>query len=210
MSFKKTRPYYQTPLSTSKTIDLPSNLLQGRPSTRYKELPPPTLNATTTITPRPNLEPITREHNVLVEEKRPKKNVLYKRLSDIKTKNEELEKYSYSKLLSKMIIVDKDDTIPYNRSIDTHDKMRASSEYSCLRGRLINMEYKQEESTRYDEDKKIEEKKESKKRESGLGDYANRTTRIFRRMYGGSEKSPNFFQEEPMGQKYIYINGKKT
>ena len=50
----------------------------------------------------------------------------------------------------------------------------------------------------------------SKKKESGLGDYANRTTRIFRKMYGSSDKNPSFFTEEPVGQKYIYINGKKT
>jgi hypothetical protein len=51
-----------------------------------------------------------------VEERRPKKNVLYKRLSDIKNKNDQLEKYSYSKLLSKMVVVD-DHKNPH-RSVD--------------------------------------------------------------------------------------------
>lgn len=44
---------------------------------------------------------------MLIEERnRARRNVLYKRLTDIKSQNEQLERYSYSKLLSKMVVVD--------------------------------------------------------------------------------------------------------
>lgn len=69
-----------------------------------------TLNATVTVTPRPALEPILRKEEPvhMVEEKQGRKSVLYKRLSDIKNQNTSLEKYSFSKLLSKMVVVDED------------------------------------------------------------------------------------------------------
>ena len=91
MTFRRSRPNYQTPLTSTKTIELPSNLLQGRPSSRYREMNSAP-SGPHTITPRPNLEPIKpREHNMMVEEKhKSRKNVLYKRLSDIKNRNEEL------------------------------------------------------------------------------------------------------------------------
>ena len=39
----------------------------------------------------------------------------------------------------------------------------------------------------------------------------NSTTRIFRRMYmPGDRGDPAFLGEEAAGQKYIFINGKKT
>lgn len=75
----------------------------------------------------------------MVEEKQGRKSVLYKRLSDIKNQNISLEKYSFSKLLSKMVVVDEDEH-PY-RSVDPDlYNHRAISEYSCLRGRLMNIE----------------------------------------------------------------------
>lgn len=94
MSFKKSKPYYNTPLNTFKTIDLPSNLLQARPSTRYNEAATspsreaPTLNATVTVTPRA-LDPIHRREDPvhMLEERQGRKSVLYKRLSDIKHQN---------------------------------------------------------------------------------------------------------------------------
>jgi len=92
---------------------------------------------------------LSAANNAFVEEKKPKKSVLYKRLSAIQNKNEELEKYSYSKMLSKMIVVD-DQKNPF-RSVDYDERMRANSEYSCLRGRLISIDAKQQESSRYED-----------------------------------------------------------
>lgn len=188
MSFKRSKPYYNTPLNVSKTIDLPSNLLRGRPSTRYHELttahlssPPPSLNATVTVTPRPELQPIQAkgEEIAMVEEKeQTRKSVLYKRLSEIKSQNNSLEKYSYSKLLSKMMVIDEPDLLeeaelPKHRVNLEFKKQRASSDYNCLQGRLLSIDCE-------------EDRKEGHPRRNQLSraeDYANRTTRIFKRFY---------------------------
>lgn len=47
---------------------------------------------------------------------------------------------------------------------------------------------------------------------SGCSNYNSRTTRIFKRYYMPSAEkgNPNFFNQQPTEQKYIYINGKKT
>jgi len=57
MSMKKNKLYYNTPLNTSKTIDLPSNLLQLRPNLRHPVPESQNMNATIDFTPReiPNL-----------------------------------------------------------------------------------------------------------------------------------------------------------
>jgi hypothetical protein len=52
----------------------------------------------------------------MIEEKQAgRRSVLYKRLTDIKKNNDSLERYSFSKLLSKMVVVDEQQN-PY-RSI---------------------------------------------------------------------------------------------
>lgn len=52
MSIKKEKHYYNTPLNSSKTIDLPSNLLQMRPSNRYQDIPIAQVSATVDLTSR--------------------------------------------------------------------------------------------------------------------------------------------------------------
>lgn len=202
----KRKQYYNTPLNISQTIDLPSNLLQARHSYKLTRQPPPVPNAQ----PLPlesslkeHIEPIAAKQSekvMMIEEKnRAKHNVLYKRLSDIKGQNEELEKYSYSKLLSKMVVVDPREQY---KSVDLdNDRLRAASEYSCLRGKLMNMDCREES-----------QRPQSRERlGSRCSDYSSRTTRIFKRYYlPCSEKNAPFFQQPQPEQKYIYINGKKT
>ena len=61
----------------------------------------------------------------------------------------------------------------YN-SVDVENKPRTVSEYNCLRGRLIHMEY----------DDEIKETQDMpKKKPSNFNEEANRTTRIFKRFY---------------------------
>ena len=59
------------------------------------------------------------------------------------------------------------------------------------------------------EEGEVKESKDGRESKSRASDWANNTNRIFKRMYVPSEKmGTSFFGEE--GQKYIYINGKKT
>lgn len=114
MSHKKQKAYYNTPLNMSQTIELPSNLLGGNPNRNsfHRTIPvtPNNDEALQTSTPRESILPIEAkksENVMLIEERnRARRNVLYKRLTDIKSQNEQLERYSYSKLLSKMVVVD--------------------------------------------------------------------------------------------------------
>jgi hypothetical protein len=101
--------------------------------------------------------------------------VLYKRLTDIKSQNEELERYSYSKLLSKMVIIDPAAS-NYNTLDLENDNLRTISEYSCLRGKLLNMDCEEE----------LETKPRRERAASNCNDYSNRTTRIFKRFYKGA------------------------
>ena len=149
MSFKKHPIDYDIPLNNKNKIHLPSNLLEGRPTTRY-QLSQESKN--TEITPRQTLEPIRKsiEPKVMMmeEEDKTKKNVIYKRISQIQTKNDDLEKYSYSKLLAKMVVVDEDqqrnsfyNTVgedfdySYKRTIPSK-----ASEYNCIKARLMSLE----------------------------------------------------------------------
>lgn len=203
----KRKQYYNTPLNISQTIDLPSNLLRARHSYKLTRQPATAPHNTDHLplesSLKEHIEPITAKKSekvMMIEEKnKAKHNVLYKRLSDIKGQNEELEKYSYSKLLSKMVVVDPREQY---KSVDLeNERLRAASEYSCLRGKLMNMDC-QEESQR----------PQSRERfGSRCSDYSSRTTRIFKRYYmPSSEKNAPFFHQPAPEQKYIYINGKKT
>ena len=50
MSARKTKLYYNTPLNSNKTIDLPSNLLQLKANMRYNQPEPPSISATVDLT----------------------------------------------------------------------------------------------------------------------------------------------------------------
>jgi|694.fasta_scaffold72845_3 hypothetical protein len=98
MSHKKQKAYYNTPLNVSQTIDLPSNLLRANPTRNsFHRIIPVTPNSEEVSqlnTPRESILPIEAkksENVMLIEEKnRARRNVLYKRLTDIKSQNEQL------------------------------------------------------------------------------------------------------------------------
>jgi hypothetical protein len=178
MSFKKSKPYYNTPLNISNTVDLPSNLLQSRRQPRPSETAAPGQHRTLNVTPRESeTAPRARKEPVMVieEKNKSRRSVLYKRLTDIKSQNEELERYSYSKLLSKMVIIDPAAS-NYNTLDLENDNLRTISEYSCLRGKLLNMDCEEE----------LETKPRRERAASNCNDYSNRTTRIFKRFYKGA------------------------
>jgi len=56
MSIKKPKPYYNSPLNISNTIDLPSNLLQSRRKFHALELAP-SINNTTHFSPKEEKTP---------------------------------------------------------------------------------------------------------------------------------------------------------
>lgn len=100
MHNKKHKLYYNTPLNLSQTIDLPSNLLGARAN--FRESQKSSLNKDTlfeqnnsNLVPidsgRGKIEPISAKKSdnvMLIEEKsHSKRNVLYKRLTDIKVQN---------------------------------------------------------------------------------------------------------------------------
>jgi hypothetical protein len=58
MSARKTKPYYNTPLNSNKTIDLPSNLLQLKNNLRYQQPEPLSMSATVDITAREIVNPL--------------------------------------------------------------------------------------------------------------------------------------------------------
>ena len=77
------------------------------------------------------------------------------------------------------------------------------------------MDYENEDKNQLKTLKDNPQVKPSQKERSGSNctDYANQTTRIFKRYYmPTSDKANNLFFNQPNStdQKYIYINGKRT
>lgn len=133
--------------------------------------------------------------------------MLYKRLNSIKNHNDQLNKYSYSKLLSKMVVMGGTDTIDESPSPQPLERgYRTISDYSCLKSKLMSMDYNPRASL-----DSTTHKDRVRSKWSGEPD-PNRTAKAFRRLYmpmsdkaGGDE-----VQGGRPDQKFIYINGKKT
>lgn len=100
-----------------------------------------------------------------------------------------------------MVLVDTDTNKQKNTDW-ANDNLRSISQYSCLRGKFLNIEC----------DSNLSNKCKPRDRYSSIeGDYANRTIRIFRRYYmPNSDTLNNSLDKTSPEQKYIYINGKKT
>lgn len=97
------------------------------------------------------------------------------------------------------------DPTEHFRSINLdQDNIRTISEYSCLRGKLLNMDEMDEATLNIQVPSRL-------RNHSNSNNYCSRTTRIFKRYYMPStEKAKPSFLNQPAEQKYIYINGKKT
>jgi|LakMenEpi03Aug12_release.lakeMendotaPanAssembly.Ray.scaffolds.fasta_scaffold3707296_1 hypothetical protein len=58
MSSRKTKLYYNTPLNSNKTIDLPSNLLQLKANMRYQQPEEQIMSATVDLSTKEILNPL--------------------------------------------------------------------------------------------------------------------------------------------------------